>query len=65
MSAFYKAIDRAESAMVTVLGALVFGLVFTFILVNATMGCETWDQSKWTEQNSCITPSEALQAWGL
>lgn len=31
-----------------------FGIAL--ILFNLVLGCETWDESQWTEYNSCITP---------
>lgn len=44
---------------------ITFGIVFislfiTFIILNLILGCETWDSSLWTEQNSCILPFEML-----
>ena len=31
-----------------------FGMAL--IIFNLILGCETWDESRWTETNSCITP---------
>ena len=28
--------------------------------INFLLGCETWDQSYWTEYNSCITPTQLV-----
>jgi hypothetical protein len=25
------------------------------VLINFMLGCETWDESLWTETNSCLT----------
>ncbi len=34
--------------------------IFTFILINLILGCDTWDQELWTEYNSCILPSQIM-----
>jgi len=39
---------------------VVFVLIFIFALLNWAMGCESWDQTYWTETNSCIYPSEFI-----
>ena len=31
------------------------GLGIAFGLINFMLGCETWDQTLWTERNSCLT----------
>ena len=38
--------------------AIAFASAFgvALILFNLVLGCETWDESKWTKTNSCITP---------
>ena len=43
-------------------GTILFGftLMMLFTLLNFMLGCESWDQSYWTEYNSCIYPSEFL-----
>tara|TARA_R100000406_G_scaffold32613_1_gene21351 strand:+ start:59 stop:295 length:237 start_codon:yes stop_codon:yes gene_type:complete len=35
-----------------------FILLFEFIAINWVLGCETWDSSLWTAQNSCMTPAQ-------
>lgn len=39
--------------------ALVFttgvGFLLAFVIINLLLGCETWDESLWTEYNSCLT----------
>lgn len=37
-----------------------FCLLIMFALLNFMLGCESWDQSYWTEYNSCVYPSEFL-----
>lgn len=27
-----------------------------FIIINWLLGCNTWDDSQWTEYNSCFNP---------
>ena len=39
-------------------GAVTFmGFFMAFLALNLLLGCETWDQSLWTERNSCVTPA--------
>jgi hypothetical protein len=35
-----------------------FVLMIVFAMINFMLGCETWDQSYWTEMNSCVTPTD-------
>lgn len=37
-----------------------FLLMIEFTIINMILGCETWNQSYWTEMNSCITLSQML-----
>lgn len=31
------------------------GVFLAFVIINLLLGCETWDESLWTEYNSCLT----------
>ena len=31
------------------------GFLLAFTFINLMLGCETWDESLWTETNSCLT----------
>lgn len=31
------------------------GFFLAFVIINLLLGCETWDESLWTEYNSCLT----------
>ena len=31
------------------------GFLLAFVIINLLLGCETWDESLWTETNSCLT----------
>ncbi len=31
------------------------GFLLAFVIINLLLGCETWDESLWTEYNSCLT----------
>ena len=31
------------------------GFLIAFTFINLILGCETWDESHWTETNSCLT----------
>ena len=37
------------------------GFLLAFIIINLLLGCETWDESLWTEYNSCFTPQQFIE----
>ena len=41
--------------------ASVVGLLFAFVIINFMLGCETWDESLWTETNSCLTLTHIME----
>ena len=44
-------------------GSFVFiGFIYlvVFCVINLMLGCQTWDESLWTEYNSCLTFSQSL-----
>jgi hypothetical protein len=45
--------------LINIIGGLLLsvtvGFAIAFIALNFLLGCETWDESLWTETNSCIT----------
>ena len=41
-----------------------FGFLLAFVLINFMLGCETWDESLWTEYNSCITFGHIIDGIG-
>jgi len=52
--------NKLRDALLATVGIIFIGLVFGFIGINFLLGCETWDQSYWTEYNSCITPTQLV-----
>ena len=36
---------------------LLIAFFMAFLLLNMLLGCETWDETLWTQYNSCVTPS--------
>ena len=54
--------------VLSVLGAtalvVAFGFLMAFVLINFMLGCETWDESLWTEYNSCITLGHIIDGIG-
>jgi hypothetical protein len=46
-------------------GAVVVGFaaLLDFVAINWVTGCESWDREQWTEQNSCVLPSDLLSAF--
>jgi hypothetical protein len=55
-----KYLRLAGKATGITFGMLFISLFFTFIILNLILGCETWDESLWTEYNSCIKPLQML-----
>ena len=41
-----------------------FGFLLAFVLINFMLGCETWDESLWTEYNSCLTLGHIIEGIG-
>lgn len=39
-----------------------FGFIYlvVFCFINLILGCQTWDQSLWTEYNSCMTFAQSI-----
>ena len=39
-----------------------FGFIYllVFCIINLFLGCQTWDQSQWTEYNSCMTFAQSI-----
>ena len=37
------------------------GFLLAFVIINLLLGCETWDESLWTEYNSCITRQHIIE----
>ena len=33
------------------------GFFLGFLILNALLGCQSWDKEHWTEYNSCVTPA--------
>ena len=52
--------NKLRDALLATVGIIFIGLVFGFVGINFLLGCETWDQSYWTEYNSCITPTQLV-----
>ena len=54
--------NKLRDALLATVGIIFIGLVFGFVGINFLIGCETWDQSYWTEYNSCITPTQLVDS---
>ena len=37
------------------------GFLLAFVIINLLLGCETWDESLWTEYNSCLTLQQIIE----
>jgi hypothetical protein len=51
---------RAVEIIAATIGMTLFAFLMVFVLFNFMLGCETWDETYWTEYNSCITPSQLI-----
>jgi hypothetical protein len=54
--------NKLMDALLATVGIIFIGLMFGFVGINFLLGCETWDQSYWTEYNSCITPTQLVDS---
>ena len=52
--------NKLMDALLATVGIIFIGLMFGFVGINFLLGCETWDQSYWTEYNSCVTPAQLV-----
>ena len=41
--------------------AVLVGFLIAFVAINFMLGCETWDESLWTETNSCLTLTQIME----
>ena len=39
---------------------IAFVALMEFALINFMLGCKTWDETLWTDYNSCVTPAQLL-----
>ena len=63
LTAFVRTFGVGATTMIL---AITSAIVVAFILVNFMTGCETWDETRWTAHNSCVTPTaiwESLNEW--
>jgi len=51
---------RAIEILLGGLMSLVVAWFIVFLFVNMILGCESWNKDLWTENNSCLTLSQAL-----
>tara|TARA_R100001163_G_C5060316_1_gene197126 strand:+ start:814 stop:987 length:174 start_codon:yes stop_codon:yes gene_type:complete len=35
-------------------------LMFTFVIINLILGCDSWNPELWNEQHSCVPPFQML-----
>jgi hypothetical protein len=49
----------AATAIVVATGGLM-----AFVGVNWVTGCESWDREQWTQEHSCVTPSDVIDGIG-
>jgi len=54
---------RAVEIIAAAIGIAAFSLMMAFTIINFMLGCETWDETYWTEYNSCITPSQIISSF--
>jgi hypothetical protein len=49
--------NKILSYILGFLGCALLGVMFSFVIINWLLGCETWDERHWTYENSCVTPA--------
>jgi hypothetical protein len=56
---FEKGIEMIKNVFATL---TFFGFIYLFVfcVINLMLGCQTWDQSLWTEYNSCMTFAQSI-----
>ncbi len=52
---------RLLGIMGGLMAVIAVSFLLAFIVINLALGCETWDESKWTEMNSCLTFSQLME----
>lgn len=51
---------KIGKALLTGAAVVGFAALLDFVAINWVTGCESWDREQWTEQNSCVLPSDLL-----
>jgi len=36
-------------------------ILFEWAVLNAVLGCRTWDEAKWTSESSCVSLKQLLR----
>jgi hypothetical protein len=54
---------RAVEIIAATIGMTLFAFLMVFVLLNFMLGCETWDEARWTETNSCVTVFHAVRSF--
>jgi hypothetical protein len=54
-------LSRSVEIIGGLLLAVAVGFLIAFIAINLILGCETWDESLWTETNSCLTLTQIME----
>ena len=36
-------------------------IIFEWAILNAVLGCRTWDETKWTSESSCVSLKQLLR----
>ena len=60
LTAFVRTFGVGATTMIL---AITSAIVVAFILVNFMTGCETWDETRWTAHNSCVTPTAIWESF--
>jgi hypothetical protein len=54
-------LSRSVEIIGGLLLAVAVGFLIAFVAINLILGCETWDESLWTETNSCLTLTQIME----
>jgi hypothetical protein len=51
---------QIANIMLAIFIGVAFLLMIEFTMINMILGCETWNEQLWDENNSCISLSKML-----
>ncbi len=55
-----RKMTQIANMILAILIGVAFLLMIEFTMINLILGCETWNEQLWDENNSCVTLSKML-----
>ena len=53
-----RKMTQIANMILAILIGVAFLLMIEFTIINLILGCETWNEQLWDENNSCVTLSK-------